>query len=360
MSVVGMPKGSIFVDEAQKRIYIDNSTRTAFQKCKELARLNNVLGWKLADRTGPSSDAIDFGHAFHAAVAAYYDHAAGGFYDEDFRWQRYTENFKPSAVRTAQKAFLRDLKEQGSKLKLQIEEDHRSIERGVALVEAYVERWKNEPYENILRPNGAPLTEIYFEIPVAQYQEWTIYYCGTIDRIMMHILTRRPRLFETKTTTRGLSAYSQERKPNQQIDGYFKIAWAFMAADFPELPEIRDCVWDCIFVSKRSPDTAKSLKQRFWMYGIDISEDFGRYETSRSKTDIIEFLTDVEADAVEFAKWLLSDTERWPRAKHSTTCHLFGGCQFRNFCSTNAAPEILTTWFEVKQWNPRKKLREIQ
>lgn len=348
----------IYISEDEKRIYIDNSTRTVLQVCKEKARLGNVLGYRTIDKSGMG--ALDFGHAFHAAVAAYYDWQAGGWFDEVGNWHKIWQ-LHVSATRTAQAAFMGDIHAQGSQMAISLEdaEDKRSVERGVALVEAYIERWKNEPYENILDKDGQPLTEIYFEVPVAQWGEWTIVYCGTIDRIMMNILTKRPVIFETKTTSKGLSVFVQEAKPNQQIDGYFKIAWALMKDMFPELPEIKQAVWDCIFVSKRQPDMNKALKDRFRMYGIDAKADFARQETTRSVEDVMEFMVDIEADAVEFAKWLMSNAPRWPRAKHSTSCHLFGGCPFRLVCSTNGAPEMLTTFFEVKPWNPRKKLRQL-
>lgn len=348
---------SIYIDESTKRIYIDYSTRATFQSCKDRARLNNVQGYHLIAK-GPGSDPLDFGHAFHAACAAYYDWQAGGFFADD-TWHPFPEGNRPSGVRIAQSAFMQDCKDQQASMPVTIEPGTaRSLERGVALVEAYIERWKNEPYENILDKNGRPLTEIYFEVPVAQWGEWTIYYCGTIDRIMMHIMTRRPRIFETKTTTIGLSGFIEQRKPNHQVTGYFKIAWALMEQNFPDLPVITDAVWDCIFVSKRAPDTSKALKERFWMWGIDLKEDFKRQETARSKTDITNFLIDLEADAIDFAKWLMSGADHWPKAG-GFACHVYGGCMFRNYCGTNDAPEILNTFFEVKPWNPRKKLRQL-
>lgn len=349
----------VFIDEGERRIYLDNSTRSNFQTCKELGRLANVLGYRTLEKVTESP--LDFGHAVHHGIATYYDWQAGGYFDEKFKWHTYPDGAKPSGVRIAQAAFLRDISDQSSKMPIQIEAAQtRSVERGYMLIEAYIERWKNEPYENILRPDGSPLTEIYFEIFIAKYGEWDIYYCGTIDRIMMHIMTRRPRIFETKTTTQGLSQFLLQCKPNQQIDGYFKIAWPLMAEQFPDLPIITDAVWDCIFVSKRAPDTSKSLKQRFWMWGIDVTNDFARQETARSARDITEFMIDLEDDALQFAKWLMSDTERWPRAKHGRTCHLFGGCAFRMVCTMNEGNQsILDTFFERKPWNPRKTLRQV-
>jgi PD-(D/E)XK nuclease superfamily len=346
---------SIYVDDAAKRIYIDYSTRATFQSCKDKARLSNVEGWRSKEK-GKEDFPLDFGHAFHAAVANYHDWAAGGYF-VDGKWNLYDD--RPSGTRVAQAAFMADLKTQGSNLPIAIEtQESRSLERGVMLVEAYIERWKNEPYENILAADGSPLTEIYFEVEIAQWGDWSIWYCGTIDRIMMNVMTKRPTIFETKTTGKPLSVFIQECKPNHQVSGYFKIAWELMSRNFPDYPAIAEAVWDCVFVSKRQPDTSKGLKNRFWMWGIDAIGDFARQTTSRSKTDIINFGIDLEADAIEFAKWLMSGATHWPKAG-GFACHAYGGCAFRGYCSTNDAPEILNTYFEVKPWNPRKRLREL-
>lgn len=341
------------IDEAKKIIYIDFSIRGMFQACKEKARLGAIMGYRLKER----DDAMDFGHAFHAAIAAYYDALAGGYFDDNFKWHKFPPGAWPSATRIAQDAFLRDLHHEGSTMPLTMDgTEKRSVERGVALVEAYIERWKDEPYDNILNEDGSPLTEIGFAYPLAHYNGYDIVYVGTIDRIMRSMQTGRPVLFETKTTRRGLSQFILQCNPNHQVTGYFKIAWE-------KIPEIRECVWDCTFVSKRQADMAKALKDRFWMWGIKLRDDkdgpgdFKRQITQRSKTDVTEFLIDLEADALEYAKWLMSGVKRWPRsAPHA--CHQYKGCQFRNVCMHEGSQNILNTFYEIKPWNPLKRLRQ--
>lgn len=335
------------IDEQRKIIYLDFSMRSTFQQCKEKARLQ-MLGYRTMKRSAP----LDFGHAFHAAIGAYYDAQAGGFFDDDFKWQRFAE--VPSAVSVAKTAFLKDLKMAGAILPISLEADERrSVERGLALVEAYIERWANEPYENVLDADGKPLTEIFFKILVAHYEGYDIYYVGTIDRIMRNIMTKRPVIFETKTTGMGLSQFINQCNPNHQVTGYFAIAW-------PMFPDIIECIWDCIFVSKRQADMGKSIGKepgaRFWMYGVDMVNDFKRQTTSRSKTDVSEFMIDLESDALDYCKWLLSQTARWPRSAPAA-CHMYDGCQFRDVCRHNGSQEHLNTYFEIKPWNPLKRLR---
>src|SRR5258705_9187085 len=127
-TVIAPPHGGVFVDWERHRIYFDNSTRSAFQVCKQKAYLGNVQGHRLRSKQDESP--LDFGHAFHAAVAAIYDHAAGGFFDADSVWHVYPDGAKPSGVRIAQTAFLEDLKKQGSNMPVAIEDsDRRSVER---------------------------------------------------------------------------------------------------------------------------------------------------------------------------------------------------------------------------------------
>jgi hypothetical protein len=334
------------IDEEKKIIYVDFTTLSTFKDCKEKSRLGSHIGWRLK-QTKP---ALAFGHAFHAAVAAYYDALAGGFHDEQGRWCLFGANTSPT--RQAQAAFLRDLKIEGSTLPVSLESDEkRSIERGLALVEAYIHRWKDEPYENLLDVQGAPYTEVGFKFPLIEYNGYTVMYIGYVDKIMQNKATGRPVIFETKTTTQGLDIYIQQCKPNHQITGYF-------AGIKDMVPGIMECIWDCAFVSKRKPDMSKALTDRFWMYGIDIEKDFKRQTTMRSSTDVAEFLKDAVDDATDYCKWKLSGRERWPRSAPGA-CHKYDGCWFRPVCSVNGDQSYLETFFEIKPWEPHKRIEAL-
>jgi len=345
------------IDEKNKIIYYDFSTGAVHQACKEKARLGNVMGWRL-QRDDPK---LSFGHAIHAGWAAYYDALAGGFHSDDGKWYNFSIDVPP--IVHAQAAFLRDLKvnDDGSTtLPITLEsEERRSIERGLALLDAYIYRWRNEPYVNILREDGSPLVEVGFQFPLAQYGEYTLVYVGYIDRIMLNSATQRPIIIEGKTTTRALSQYIEQAKPNSQITGYFKPANTIVTA--LGLPEIKECVWDCMFISDRKPDMSKALLDRFWAYGIDTVKDFARQTTTRSRTDVSEFLVDAEAWALDYAAWLMSGSRRWPRTAPGA-CHQYGGCQFRQRCSLNLdeaeEASYMATFFKVDKWEPWRKIVE--
>lgn len=339
------------IDERNKIIYVDFSTLATFDDCKEKARLRNVIGWQ------PQTTKLwfPFGHAWHAGIGGYYDAQAGGWHDEVGQWHLF-EGQPPSPVDAARTAFLRSLKYEDAKLPLNLEApERRSVERGLALVEAYIERWRSEPYENILRDDGSPYTEVGFVYDIALFGEYRVRMVGYIDRIMRDFITKRPVIFERKTTTMGLSQFTLQVKPNHQISTYFVSAQALF-------PEIRDCVWDCAFISDRKPDVEKSIKgNRFWLYGVDIEKDFMRVKTSRSATDLSEFQFDAENRALDYCKWLTSGVTRWPRS--TGACHAYGGCTFRDRCSKNfddvdTERAFMETFFKIEKWEPWRAIVE--
>jgi len=363
------------IDEVNKRIYIDNSTRAMFQACKEKARLGSFLGY----RSKTSAASLDFGHAIHAGWEAYYDALAGGWHDTD-GWHTFEELAKPdpfwdekselaytdktTPTERAQAAFLRDLGHTGATLPVSLEsEERRSLERGLYLLEAYIYRWRNEPYENILI-NGEPQTEVGFRYFITRWEDYEVYYVGYIDRLMFNKMTQRPVIFEGKTTTQNLDLYTGQSKPNHQVTGYFPAAQALLKQFFmPGRSEgdVKECVWDAIFVSSRKPDMKKGLTDRWWSYGIDLDHDFKRHTTTRSRTDITEFMIELEEDVQDYCRWLTSGKARWPRTAPGA-CHAFGGCQFRNRCSVNLDPEqetqFMESFFKVERWQPWIKITE--
>lgn len=356
--------GRLMVDHSARRVYVDNSILSAHRACRERARLRCTIGY----RPVVQRPALAFGHAFHAAVAAYYDALAGGYFDEGRQWHRFAEGHDTPAVLIAQAAFLRDLKIEGNTLPVTLESaERRSIERGLALVDAYITRWKDEPYVSCLDKRGAPLTEVGFQFYLTSLEGYDIYYVGVIDRIMLNLSTTRPVLFETKHTTQALSQYIKRCKPNHQITGYFKGARFHGVGIDPDrlvFPGIRECVWDISYLSDRQPNISKSMGSdplaRFWAYGIDARNDFDRQTTMRSTTDIEEFTIDAEADAIDYVKWLLSGTRRWPRVA-GDACHAYGGCEFRDRCAMNfededEAARWMSERFIIKPWNPLERM----
>lgn len=342
------------IDEANRIIYVDNSTLNAFL-CKERARLGNVLGYKIRTRSAP----LDFGHAFHAAWEAFYDAKAGGYHDRDtHEWRTFQDEDAISPTMRAKAAFLRDLGINGASLPVSLEStERRSIERGLALVDAYIYRWKDEPYDNLLDQNGAPFTEVGFRYYITAYGGYELWYCGVIDRLMRDMRTLRPVMFEGKTGTTNPDVYAAGAKPNNQITGYFPAALTLF-------PDIRECIWDYVFISTRKADLNKALTEesRFWAWGVDIAHDFKRSSTSRTSRDVTRFKIDLEERALDYAKYLLAaDKATWPM--ETAMCNqYFKPCVFKDRCSMNLTSDQERSYLEmthhVERWEPWRKIVE--
>lgn len=319
------PRGEAPLDE-QGPIYIDYSIFSTFQTCEEKCRLSYVRHL----RPHEEAPALGFGSAFHAGIE---------------QWLRTRD------IQEARAGFLAEVRRRGTLLPLSMESDEkRSIERGIYLLDAYVEKWGNEPYEILRRPdNGQPYVEVGFAIHIMDWRDRPVYLVGKLDSLKKSLMDGRIRIFESKTTSRGLQWYLDQVRPNHQITGYYLGASALGI-------EPAGCVWDCVFVSDRKPDARKGG----WMnYGIDIEKDFGRRETKRSEVDLEEYLADLRHVTSRYLLMQESNLKRWPR-NAPTACFMFGGCQFIEVCSTNANENVIRTHFKVEVWAPWEGLLDRQ
>ena len=352
------------IDERTKTIFVDYSTLAVHQACEEKCRLGSVRGWRKPDLK------LDFGHAIHAGWAAYYDALAGGWHAVDGKWYAWRDNemkanLADNAMLSAKAAFLRDMghRDSGATIPVNVESDERrSLERGQALLEGYFERWKDEPYDNILRADGSPLVEVGFQFYLCQFQEYRVVCVGYIDRIMRNRYSGRPTIVEGKTTTQALPQFIQQVKPNHQISIYFRPANELM--EKMGLGVVRECVWDCMFISDRKPNYGKSLTEPLMMYGVDVVKDYARQTTTRSSADVTAVTQDLEESALNYCKSLFSQKTRWKRTAPGA-CHAYGGCKFRNRCSMNIdeVEELAfmqSEGFTEAKWEPWRKIVEAE
>ena len=134
-------------------IYLNYSTLSTFNTCREKARLSYI------EHLAPIAEIppLAFGSAFHEGIAEFYRTLPFKSRDE--------------SLQHAKRGFINELKKRDSHLPLALEsEERRSIERGIALIEAYVERWKGESYEAVLRPDtNEPYVEIGFSVYLMEW-----------------------------------------------------------------------------------------------------------------------------------------------------------------------------------------------
>ena len=313
--------------------FVDFSTLASFRNCKEQSRLGYVLHLQPTEER----PALSFGTAFHAGIAGFYRAIA-------------KKISRDNAVEIAQASFVKELKTLNSALPIAMESDERrSVERGVALLEAYFEKWKSEPFKIMVRPDtGEPYVEIGFRLYVCNIDGIDIIFTGKVDRMMQSLVDGRPYNFETKSTATSLTQFIKQVRPNHQVTGYH-AAMKNIGID------VAGTIWDCIFVSDRKPDLKSSDKWR--TYGIDMDKDFARQDTRRSATDIEEFWFDLESTVNEFMRLQKSGLRRWER-NAPFMCHAYGGCAYRDVCATNLNPAVITSKFEVKPWEPWREDEE--
>jgi len=317
--MIQLLKDSIIVPE--EAIYVDNSLLFgALSICEERARLSRILGL----RARVQGVALDFGSAIHAGVAALGNNN--------------------NNIEAAHLEFVKTLKAQNTLLPIDImDQEKHSVERGLNLISAYQERWKDDFYETLRSSDGKPFTEVRFRIHLFDWDSVPVILCGLIDRVAVSQISRRIINIETKTTGTSVSQHALQVRPNHQISIYIYAIQELLGLD------VYETVWDAIYKSNRKPDP----KAGFWgSKGIDIQKDFLRTSTSRSPRDLNECLFDVKEAAVKFLKLRDSSKERWTRTSNPMACHIYGGCAFQKLCATNLDPAVLKSDFVVQHWKP--------
>src|SRR5262245_29425309 len=309
-------------------IHIDYSISSTLRTCPEKARLSYVKSYRPVVTAPP----LDFGSAWHRGIEKLYI---------------------TGDIDVAKKAFTKELQDRESALPLSMDSDEkRSIERGLYLLEAYQQRWKNEPFEQMwyeIEGVKKPYVEIQFSVYICEWRGRPVMYSGAIDRIMTSKLTGYVVNVETKTTTQSLSVFRQQSKSNHQITGYYLASQSLGL-------NIKETIWDMTFVSSRKPDPEKGG----WMvYGIDFEKDFGRVSTRRSDFEIDDFLQDLEDTALEYCERRWGDkrtADHWPR-NAPTACSMYGGCTYRDVCSTRLNQDLINSRFKVEIWEPWNRKR---
>lgn len=306
------------VGRAVDPIYVDYSIFSTLLTCEEKARLSYVEHLRSIDE--PLS--LGFGSAFHAGVESYW---------------------RTGTVQDARAGFLTEIKRRGTALPISMDADEkRSVERGIYLLECYIEKYQGETYEVMRRPDdGKPYVELGFAVHFMDWKDQPVHYVGKIDSVKRSLVDGRVRNFELKTTSLGLSRYLEQVRPNHQVTGYYLGAKSLGL-------DPAGTIWDCVYISDRKPDPKKGG----WMtFGIDSEKDFGRRETRRSEVDVDEFLTDLRYATTRFLSLRDSKLRRWTR-NAPAACYMYGGCQYLEVCATNLNENIIRSKFKVEKWAP--------
>lgn len=316
------------VDKADEDcIFLDISGLSSFSICKEKGRLSMIQHL----RTKKPVPALNFGSAFHAGVAV-----LGENRDD---------------LNGAFEAFVESLKTQNAALPIDImDSDKHSVERGLNLLRAYQAKWYNEHLETIKSgPQNKPLIELKFRVHLFDWRGVPVVLCGIIDRAAVDRMTNILYLVETKTTGLALSQYQEQVRPNHQISCY---TWALREWGY----DVTETIWDMIYKSNRKPDLKSGDA---WLnLGIDLEKDFRRFPTSRNARDLQEFEFDIKSIAADYLTMVGRSLDRWPRTASAMSCHMMGGCMYKDICNTHLSEAVIRTNYEVKEWKPWEESEE--
>jgi len=263
-----------------RQIVWDSSSLSTFSACSRLYRLTNLLGYKLkmyAPVTG-------FGSAVH-----------DGF--EVLDRCKFEKKTKQEAVT---KAVTHIIKEYGEDLNTS-EDKARGLEATMRAVVWRAEEFWEDNLKIATMPNGAPCLEQRFEVPFGTLGHRL---SGRIDKIVE--LDNRLYLCDTKTTKTSLTdLYFRNFQPNNQIYAYLWAARNVLALD------VVGFIVDAV------------------QTGVHFCR-FNRSVFTVPQANIDEWYTDALytvglADAY-------SENEYYPA--NFTSCGNYGGCKFREVCST--------------------------
>jgi hypothetical protein len=303
------------VPKLNRPLVVGASSLATYRDCHEKYRNRYV---ELLIPKKPESKR-SFGTAFHAAVDTYY---------------------RTEDVDKAETAFVAIAKEADLPLTMDSDEP-RSMERGLALFNAWLTRWKNEPFRLLRRPDGTPFTEIRGTIPLFEHNGFPVVYSFTIDKIVE--AGGRIYIPDVKTTRRSLSQFQNSMRPNHQLTGYFAGAKQVLG------DKVFAVGYDAIFISTRQPNPKKG---GWWAHGIDIDKDFMRSFSTRSQRDIDIWYDMTIRDTQDLIRDIEAEREAPWSMNAPAACSRYGRCDYMDSCIHNQDPIVISSLFQKEDWKP--------
>lgn len=196
----------------------------------------------------------------------------------------------------------------------------------VRAVTWYVTKFASDPMKTYIRPNGKPAVELSFrvELPLLNPDGNPYLYCGHMDRVVE--FDNGLYVDEYKTTGSALNErYFNQFSPDGQVSGY-KYGGEIILSE-----PIKGVVIDAC------------------QLGVNFNR-FQRRQIMRTKGQIDEWLQNTCS--------LIKEAERFTQENdytmRETSCHNYGGCEFRPSCSKDPGVRrmYLKEDFEVNYWNP--------
>lgn len=272
---------SLYLPNPKKEVFINFSSLDVIQTCKRKAQY--LLKERMI-RDADESTALTFGSSIHAALAYFYSHSST---------DRRLEDFIRTFTQTAQKLVSLE------------KSDKRSIANGTKILNHYYETYKLDPWV-IYEDEDGKFIERSFEVPYFSHRDFNVTAFGTIDAIFQNTDTGEICVVDHKTTSSMGATFYDTIKPRAQFALYTEVAGLMGVPT-----------------------------NQFMMNGIGVmktKQEVGRVFTTFDKADYEETRDAMERAIIEFLA--CEESKKFPMNTYA--CHQYGGCQFREICSTPA------------------------
>lgn len=197
-------------------------------------------------------------------------------------------------------------------------DDHnpRTRNRGLEVLEAYLTRWRREPF-------SVEAVEVPFELSFPDFK-----YIGRMDLIVRWDKSTMP--MDHKTTSRFGMAFDQQFKMSTQITGYI-VATSIVTGE-----PVNQALINAIRITTK----------------IDPTESFHRIITTRTPEDIARWKEDVTHAIGRIRQ--SRETGFWPRSAPFACSAYNKTCEFYPLCTSGSATRetLKSTAYRVLPWNP--------
>lgn len=299
-------------DDNGKRTYrINFSSLDVIQTCKRKAYYALVRGFRGVEESPP----LTFGSAVHKALEVWYcaprdsrKHGSAVCDDSQALMIAGAEPIAHGACVRCASVFA--FVDRGASLR-HLENDKRSLENGVATLNAYFDHYATDPFR-IATDSSGPLCERKFEFVLFDTPVRKVVFFGTIDAVLVNEETGNVVVCDHKTTSALGNDFYNRVRPNFQYVGY-------------------------VMAAQRALGLATDT---FLSNGVQVAKtkkEFARQVTKVTDEDFVELRNAVEYAIEDYATCAVRGI--WPMSTPNACC-MYGACAYRQVCEVpNALKE---------------------
>lgn len=292
----------------------DSTSMSTFKTCPRKYQLSIIEGWR-SQKPIPS---LSFGIALHSLLELWDKSTANGE-DKD---QAFRAVIK--ATLAYEKLSLPDGKFADPEwLTMSTDRSRLTLLRSV--VWYILDHW-DDNLTTLNLPDGRPAVELSFRVilPVETDEGESYFYCGHIDKLVE--MAGNKHVLDRKHTTYPLNKqYFDKYTPDNQMSGYIMGASTLVGE------MVHGAIIDAAQVGVTFTRFMRGLAER----SDDMIQGWLK--------DLYIYIKQAEGYA---------RNNHWPM--NDTSCHHYGGCQFRGICHLPPAnrAELLRAHFKIEKWNP--------